>query len=251
MKTFTDNYLRWFKENTTEELLPTGWTAIGTPFLDRHNDGITVYVKEERGEVTLSDDGYILADMEMSGVNVNRRMKSIVRFLQSYGINVNDNKELTVKATIQNYPIKQHLLLQAMMSVSDMFTPSAHSNSGVIFLDDVCSFFASNDIFATQDVQFQGKSGLIHKVDFIIPKSKSNPERFVYAINTPRYTNIMSTIFMWEDIQKVRPVSNRMIAMLNDNKAIRHNAIAAFSNYTATPICWSDRMNYVNDLKIA
>ncbi len=250
MRTFTDSYLNWVKTNTVETHLPNGWTEIATPFMDRHNDGLVIFTKEERGEVTLSDDGYIIRDMELYDISVGRRMKAIQNFFRGYGVTVTDDKELQIKTTMQAYPVKQHLLLQAMMSASDMFVPSSQKK-GVIFLDEVVHFFEKNDIFYTPDAQFQGKSGYIHKVDFIIPKGKKKPERFVYAINTPRKNNVTAVLFMWEDIQKNRTVENKMIAMLNDENRIADDAIEAFSNYAATPIHWSKRNDYIPDLMIA
>ena len=250
MRTFTDSYLNWVKTNTVETHLPNGWTEIATPFMDRHNDGLVIFAKEEQGEVTLSDDGYIIRDMELYDISVGRRMKAIQNFFRGYGVTVTDDKELQIKTTMQAYPVKQHLLLQAMMSASDMFVPSSQKK-GVIFLDEVVDFFEKNDIFYTPDAQFQGKSGYIHKVDFIIPKGKKKPERFVYAINTPRKNNVTAVLFMWEDIQKNRTVENKMIAMLNDENRIADDAIEAFSNYAATPIHWSKRNDYIPDLMIA
>lgn len=250
MKTFTDSYLTWVKTNTVETPLPNGWTEISTPFMDRHNDGLVIYAKEDRGEVILSDDGYIIGDMELYGISVNRRIEAIQNFFRGYGVTVTDNKELQVKTTLQAYPVKQHLLLQAMMSASDMFAPTSQEKT-TIFLDEVVQFFDANDIFYTPDAQFQGKSGYTHKVDFIIPKGKKNPERFIYAINTPRKNNVTAVLFMWEDIQKNRAVKNKMFAMLNDEKNIAEDAIEAFANYEATPVHWSKRNDYIPDLMIA
>ena len=180
MRTFTDSYLNWVKTNTVETHLSNGWTEIATPFMDRHNDGLVIFAKEDRGEVTLSDDGYIIRDMELYDMSAGRRMKAIQNFFRGYGVTVTDDKELQIKTTMQSYPVKQHLLLQAMMSASDMFVPSTQKK-GMIFLDEVVHFFEKNDIFYTPDAQFQGKSGYIHKVDFIIQKGK----RTLSASSTP------------------------------------------------------------------
>lgn len=248
--TLTDKYVKWIKDNTVETKQDNGWTEIATPFMDRHNDGLIIYAKDDNGTIILSDDGYIIGDMEMSGINVSRRMKTIEQFMRSYGVNITDKKELQVRATLQNFPVKQHLLLQAMMSASDMFVPSKQ-NDNTIFLDDVISFFKANKIFYTPDTQFQGRSGYIHKVDFVIPGGNKLPERFVYAINFPRENNIKSTIFMWSDIQQNRPVENKMIAILNDTKNIANAAFEAFANYDAISIRWTKRNSSIDNLKIA
>lgn len=150
------------------------------------NDGLIIYVKEERSVYTLSDDGYIISDMDMYGASISRRLNNLRNFLKGYGVTINTDKELEITANKQNLPVKQHLLLQAMMAASDMFVPSATSNSEILFIDDIINFFDANNIIYTQNAQFQGKSGLIHKVDFVIPKFKKQPERFVFAMNTPR-----------------------------------------------------------------
>lgn len=250
-KSFTDNYLQWIKDNTVEEQLSNGWTEIATPFLDRHNDGLVIYAKEERGEITLSDDGYIIGDMELSGISVNRRMKAICSFLQGYGVTVTDNNELQIKATNHTYPVKQHLLLQAMMAASDMFSPSQTLNSGEIFFEDVIRFFEDNSIIYTQDIQFTGKSGLIHKVDFIIPKGKNTSERFVYAINHPTRSNALMTVGLWEDITKVRRQESSLMAMLNDRKEIPSEITNTFINYSAVAIPWSQRSSHINKFHVA
>ena len=245
-----DKYLKWIKDNTVETKQDNGWTEVATPFMDRHNDGLIIYVKEDADNITISDDGYIIGDMEMSGLDVNKRMKTIENFMRGYGVHVSDNKELQVKATLQNYPVKQHLLLQAMMSASDMFVPSKQ-NDNTIFLDDITAFFKANNIFYIPDTQFQGKSGYIHKVDFVIPGGSKFPERFVYALNSPKINTVKSSIFMWSDIQQNRPVENKMVAILNDNRKIANGALEAFINYDAIPICWSKRNSSIDSLRIA
>ena len=42
-----DKYLKWIKDNTVETKQDNGWTEVATPFMDRHNDGLIIYVKED------------------------------------------------------------------------------------------------------------------------------------------------------------------------------------------------------------
>ena len=48
-----NEYYDWLKSNTQIQRLKSGWTEIGTPFMDRHNDGLTVYAKLEGDSITL------------------------------------------------------------------------------------------------------------------------------------------------------------------------------------------------------
>ena len=54
-----DEYYNWLRGNASAKQLQNGWTEIGTPFMDRHNDGLVIYAKLENDSITLSDDGYI------------------------------------------------------------------------------------------------------------------------------------------------------------------------------------------------
>ena len=35
-------YYQWIKKNLSARNLKNGWTEIGTPFMDRHNDGLVM-----------------------------------------------------------------------------------------------------------------------------------------------------------------------------------------------------------------
>ena len=44
-----------------------GVCEITTPFVDRHNDSLQIYLFQENGNYVLTDDGYTLSNLEMSG----------------------------------------------------------------------------------------------------------------------------------------------------------------------------------------
>ena len=54
-----DEYLRWLKEQI-EITEIDGSCQISTPFLDRHNDAIEIYVEKKDGSLRLTDDGYTI-----------------------------------------------------------------------------------------------------------------------------------------------------------------------------------------------
>ena len=64
------DYLRWLKEGLRVSELESS-CQIATPFLDRHNDEIEIYVELSNGEVLLTDDGYTIADLESTGMSLN------------------------------------------------------------------------------------------------------------------------------------------------------------------------------------
>jgi len=65
------------------------WNVITTPFLDRHNDHIQIYVSiGSDGKCLLTDDGDTLADLETSGwkPNTDKRKQFLMQALNGLGI---------------------------------------------------------------------------------------------------------------------------------------------------------------------
>ena len=61
---------------------------------------------------------------------------------------------------------------------------------GDIFLEDVAPWLDMHEIRYISGVKFTGKSGYDHLFDFVIPKSRKQPERIVRAINHPSRDNV-------------------------------------------------------------
>ena len=43
------------------------WVEITTLYLDRHNDYLQIYAKRQNGGYILTDDGYVLEDLQQLG----------------------------------------------------------------------------------------------------------------------------------------------------------------------------------------
>jgi len=56
------NYYDWLKAKTAWREI-NGWVEITTPYLDRHNDYIQIYLRRQGNEWVLTDDGYKIADL--------------------------------------------------------------------------------------------------------------------------------------------------------------------------------------------
>ena len=111
--------------------------------------------------------------------------------------------ELLVTATPDNFPLRKHNLIQAMLAVNDMFylaEPAVKS----LFYEDVVTWLDASDIRYTPKVKFTGVSGYDHLFDFVIPKSRklrSDPS----PINRPKRDSAESFLHAWVDTQTVRP----------------------------------------------
>jgi hypothetical protein len=167
--------------------------------------------------------------------------------LNGFGVREDDG-ELTVEATPEHFPQKKHALLQAMMAVNDLFVTSA-PRVVKFFLEDVSAFLAEHDVRFSRSVEFTGRSGFVHRFDFLIPPSKLQPERIVRAINNPSKDQATALIFSWTDTKEVRPSNALLYAVLNDaEKTPSAEILGAFEQYNVRPILWSERQRYAKEL---
>jgi len=115
------DYLRWLKEGLQVKELE-GSCCIATPFVDRHNDEIEIFVEKRNGGLLLTDDGYTIGDLAASGMTfvTEKRKAHMTAILNGFGVR-QEGDELQVHATPQDFPQKKHNLVQAMLAVNDMF----------------------------------------------------------------------------------------------------------------------------------
>jgi len=136
------DYQAWLRDRTTLRNvadLNTAevWVEITTPYLDRHNDALQIFAKRDDGGFVLTDDGYILRDLEASGCSINteKRRDLLEMTLNGFGVRQN-NGALEVHASPDQFPRGKHNLIQAMLAVNDLFY-LAQSVVFSLFLEDV------------------------------------------------------------------------------------------------------------------
>jgi hypothetical protein len=244
LENLTDQYFSWLRSKTTTKQID-GWTEITTPYIDRHNDYIQIYVRKDKDEWILTDDGETLSDLALSGCTLDtpRRKALLQTTLNSFGMHMEDGA-ITVKSTDSQYPLRKHSLIQAMLSVNDLFY-LARPNVENFFFEDVALWMDSQEIRYTAGLKFSGRTGFDHRFDFVVPKSKTQPERILRAINNPAKDPISTMIMSWEDTKETRPSDSIAFAILNDReKKIANEMVDALRNYHITPIAWSQREQY-------
>jgi len=247
LKNLVNQYSTWLNDKTILRIL-NDHGEITTPFLDRHNDNIQIYVKKTSNGYILTDDGYTINDLETSGceINTDKRKAILLQTLNGFGVK-NLNDELFIKTDEPHFPQMKHNLIQAILAVNDIFyTASTVVTS--LFLEDVQAWLDENEIRYTPKVNFAGKSGFQHNYDFVIPKSPRSPERIIKAMNTPDKPQIQNLIFSWQDTQLIRPDSSVLYAILNDVSPLSNPVIEALANYEVEPILWSSKDRYVSKL---
>jgi hypothetical protein len=236
-----DKYTAWLRDNTTLREIED-WVEITTPYLDRNNDYIQIYAKKADGGYILTDDSYTIEDIQMSGCNIETKKRQELLKLTLNGFGVMRNKDaLEVRTSKERFALQKHNLVQAILSVNDLFylaEPIVKS----LFFEDVTSWLDLAEIRYTSKVKFTGKTGYDHCFDFVIPKSKKQPERILQTINRPNRDTAQAVAFSWIDTRDVRPPESRAYAFLNDSdKEIPANVVDALKSYQVRPILWSER----------
>lgn len=236
-----DRYWDWLRDKTTLREA-NDWIEITTPYLDRHNDCLQIYAKRVNGGFVLTDDGYIIEDLEQSGFRISgdKRKTMLDMTLSGFGVRLS-GKAIEVQAAAENFALRKHSLVQAMLAVNDLFCLASPTIVS-LFHEDVTAWLDRSDIRYTPNVKFTGKSGYDHRFDFVIPKSRNYPERVLRAINRPNRDTAQAIAFSWIDTRKVRSPETRAHAILNDSEQkVPENVQDAMRNYEVQPILWSNR----------
>jgi len=244
-----NNYIRWLKDKTIVKQIGENWIEITTPHLDRHNDCIQIYARKTDKGYLLTDDGYIISDLINSGCTFEKpkRKEILLSTLSGFGVELNENS-LYVNATVDNFSLKKHNILQAMLAVNDLFyLASPHIES--FFMEDVANWFDISDIRYTPKVKFVGKIGYDHLFDFVIPKSRRKGERIVHTLSNPQKNIAENLVFKWMDTKETRESNSNLYVFLNDtNDIVPPLVIEAFKNYDINPVLWSEREQKKSEL---
>lgn len=161
-------YLEWYKAKSSFKNLNSKTVRIDVPFLDNFSDEVTMYaIENSNNTITLTDDGWTIDNLESLGVYISKsvnRKRIFNQKLMTFGIK-NENDELTITVPLSKFSDAKNRLLQAMLSVNDMFMLSKN-NTKSLFIEDVGNFLEENQIRATPDVSFSDASGMTFNFDF-------------------------------------------------------------------------------------
>jgi hypothetical protein len=244
------SYLSWIRHGVSAIKLDEHTSELTTPFLDRHNDHLQIYV-EHLGvdRFALTDDGYIISELKSSGVDRrgDRRRNLFQDLLSGYGVELVGH-ELRVEANSSNLGQRVHNLVQAMLSLDDMFV-LAQPQVQSLFLEDVTRFLDQAEVRYSPRAKFAGKSGLDHLVDFVIPKSREAPERILQVVNSIRRDRVESLLFAATDMRAARGIEVSYFVLLNDSRReVSLDVLNAFAAYEIRAEPWSRRTELVHAL---
>jgi len=249
---YANQYFQWVREHTHEILLTSKTTRLTMPFLDSCNDCVEIYITHNGDTLRLTDDGNTISNLELSNVRIGKSRETILDSItNAHGVRVSEDNELYVECTPSMVSQKINSLTNCIIKVSDMLMLAA-SNIKSIFSEDVRSFFDDNNIIYTENISVAGRSSYYANYEFVIPKTKKRPERFIVPINLPTQSYIKSTIFTWEDVKGSRNANSVLYVLLNDTShKIADEVKTAFREYGITSILWSDREKHLGELQTA
>jgi hypothetical protein len=241
-----DEYMRWLRQQV--EVSEIGEACqISTPFLDRHNDAIEIYIERKNGNLVLTDDGQTVRDLRATGLEFNtpKRRAHLESILNGFGVRIADD-ELTVTASKEDFPQQKHNLVQAILAVNDMFV-MAEEHVLSLFKEDVALFLEAHRIPAFSDFKLSGKSGFDHTFDFGLPRRGDRPQRVVRAINNLNKDNATSFAFAVNDVRALRTDALGAVAIINDTlRPPNDDSIGALRAYEIQPLLWSQRQQFVS-----
>ena len=236
------DYTSWLKEETTTAIFGE-YIEITTPFLDRFNDYLQIYVRyNSDGTMHMTDDGYIIGNLLSSGVSLrkgSKKQKELEQIARKFGVTI-VKEEVTTKATPHDFPQRKHLLIQALLAIDDLYaiSPEGIENS---FYEDVETYFAANDIYFTRNFPSLGKSGYIQTYDYHFQRSKEKPERFCNGYNRLNHASMERSIMSWLDTQERRGEGEEYIIIFNDSLTVAQGILTGFHNYGVTTLPFSQR----------
>lgn len=222
-----------------------GSCQISTPFLDRHNDAIDIYVETKDGALRLTDDGYTIRDLRASGMELTteKRKAHLRAVLNGFGVGL-DNDEICVTGSLEDFPQKKPTSFRRFGRERQFVMAEEHVLS--LFKEDVALFLETHRIPSFSDLKLSGKGGFDHKFDFGLPKTVDKPQRILQAINTLTKDNATSLAFAVADVRAVRTDPLGALAMINDTlRQPSEEYLSALRAYEVHPLLWSQRQEAI------
>jgi len=116
-KNLVNAYIEWLRQNISIKEINSIY-EITTPFLNRHNDHIQIYVKKSDSGFILTDAGHTITDLRLSGFEFTPEKRQVLHsILNGFGVQLMGD-ELVTKAKPEDFPQKKHNLIQAILYIS-------------------------------------------------------------------------------------------------------------------------------------
>lgn len=231
------------------------FVEITTPFVDMHHDYISLFFINKGETYMLTDDGYIVDELDSLGIDINnskKRKEFFYTSLNIFGISFNEStSELYVEFNnLSEFPERQNRLIQCVLRVSDMMLTSRNRVIS-FFTEDIANFFLDNNVLFNESVGFVGRTGRTQTFDFVLPKSKKVKPKLIKAVNNPTPDAYREPLVSFFDVQDTKK-DHSFIVLANDvNNNLSEDFIQSLENYSIYVLPWSNKESWVKDLIIS
>lgn len=216
---------------------------ITTPFLDPDFDSIIMYAEFlNNNTILLTDDGWTIDNLESHGVSFSKQSKIVNHHLQEItnylGLEVNQDKEIFIKTSIDKFPIAKQRLLQGIMQVNDLIVFQKNSKSNLLS-DIIEEILLDNDIIFDYKPAYTGKNGITVQFDFSIPTHGRANSKVIKAISNGNNLNSSKLLTMDTQLLKYTKYNHNYIAIFDDiNHPINNmnDIVTVFEENSSTTI---------------
>lgn len=203
--------------------------------------------RKDTGVEVAESDLKLIVDSGHIKLQSPKRQELLKMTLNGFGVQL-QGSALEVHASPDNFALRKHNLVQSMLAVNDMFYLAVPMVAS-LFYEDVVAWLDVHDIRYTPKVKFTGKTGYDHLFDFVIPKSRRQPERIIQTINRPNRDTAQAVVLSWIDTREVRSADSKAYALLNDSEQTVSSAVLdALRSYDVQPVPWSQRESVREEL---
>lgn len=245
-------YFSWLKQSYKYKTLD-GSTEITTPFQNHLNDYIRIYADiSPDNYIVLSDDGITLSELEMLGIDIKTKTNLINSILNQFNL-ILKNDEIIANTKDNNFSQSKHNLIQGILKIYDL-TLTTKSNISNLFYEEVFDFLYNKEITGSAKVAISGESGIKYSIDYIMPGTKTKPEKLINFANNLDFNKITNDAFIYRDVKPNRHnrnnLSSEMIIIANDVEYKISESVQKAANHEALSILrWSNKEAILAALK--
>lgn len=239
--------LEWLREGFAVQDLG-GAYEVTTPFLDRRNDHIQIYVRKQNDGFIISDEGNTVSEMEESGFNLNldSKNKLLIHTIHGYGVN-QDNKVLRLEAEQSNLGQRMNFMIQAIMALNNIMPVPAVPVKSLMssFRRRVIGALSAQGFQHQSKVPALGISGYKHEMETITRLNEPPTTLFFKEFYSPDRRSVSRFLFKLNDIKDSDPRIKKSAAVLNDEeKQVNSRELEALDQYGVVTAHWSQREEF-------
>lgn len=247
-----ESYIQWSRNKISFNELGDS-IEIVTPFVDMFHDHISLYIINQNNHYIISDDGYIIDELDTLGfspTSTPKRKSFFNQTLNTFGVKHNTTtNELYIEFNdLSRYPEVQQRLIQCVLKVSDMLMTSQQRVKNY-FTEDISEYFLDESVPFTTNSSFLGRTGNLVNFDFVIGQTRTSPATLIKAINNPTGDAYIEPLFHIDDVRKMR-TNHRFFIIANDmNKEISDKFQSSANGWDVPVLPWSQKSDWVRQLK--